>query len=203
MLYIGTSNTIKTANMIALVNLINPILEVRDIFEFKFPPPKEVGSTESERALMKANYYFLHLASPVISEDDGIYFDKNLPVAMGKEVAATNQSIVGDKFSFWRQMFIDYSVTSGVLKKAYAIATDSFKDVKVVTVPFKIIISQDAISDTESFFNQFIVPDGFDCSLSMSSIDEKKAFRLKYLVTPVRELLIEAKIFDNKFHEQK
>lgn len=192
MLYLGTHNAEKAKNMKVALKLAIGDITLSDIFSFNIPSPKEVGETEIDRAKLKSGYYFQHLNVPVISEDDGFYFE-NHPQVGGLSVSDIDTGGLST-FDFWKNLFMENSVNNGILRKAYSICTQDYHNSTSVDIPFSLLIPERSTSAHSNTLNQFIVPDGFQNTIASMTDSERNEFRLKYLVDPIRGLLSQSLI---------
>lgn len=187
MLYLGTHNTEKAKNMEVALKLAVGDITLSDIFSFNIPSPNEVGETEIDRAKLKSEYYFQHLNAPVISEDDGFYFDNHLLID-GLSVSDIDTGGL-PAFDFWKNIFVKNDINKGVLRKAYSICTEDYHGSINIGIPFSLLISEKTTSVLGNILNQFIVPNGCQNSIAYMTNSERNEFRLKYLVDPIKGLL--------------
>lgn len=192
MLYLGTHNAEKAKNMEVTLKLAIGDIALSDIFSFNFPSPKEVGETEIDRAKLKSGYYFQHLNVPVISEDDGFYFENN-PQIGGLSVSDIDTGGLST-FDFWKNLFMENGVNKGILRKAYSICTQDHHNSTSVDIPFFIFAKKKQSTVNQNALNQFIVPNGFQNPIAYMTNSERHEFRLKYLVDPIKGLLIRSNL---------
>lgn len=197
MVYIGTTNPQKIENIGALLRLTNSRLSYHDIIGLHITPPSETGANESERAQQKADYYFSHVHKPVISEDDGIYFDQKVPAATGIHFADTNRATLERPLDFWKDIFKKNAVVSGTLHKAYAVVTERFKNTCTATIPFTITDPATDVRNQNNVLNYFLVPKGFTSPIATMTDAERLNFRKQFLLEPVRNLLRQSGLLEN------
>lgn len=175
--------------MEALLLMIEPGLKITSVSECGLNVPAEDGNTEAERALRKALYYFSLVHAPVLSEDDGIYFDGDLPVDVGINIANSYQEAGGSPFDFWNNLLKTHNVISGILKKSYALVTNKSSDTRLATIPFTVATLTGCESIEENVMNHFIIPLGSTSAIAAMSVAERQNFRMRYLAEPVSALL--------------
>lgn len=175
--------------MEALLLMIKPDLEISGVLERGLKIPAEDANTETKRALHKALYYFSRVHAPVLSEDDGIYFDGDLPVDVGINIANSYQAAGEKPLDFWNNLLKMHGTRTGILKKAYALVTDKTSDIWLITIPFAVATSAGHESIEGNVMNHFIIPFGSTSAIASMSDAERKNFRMKYLAEPVSDLL--------------
>ena len=190
MMYLGTQNPAKAKSMATILHMVTGDIVVSDIFTFRFDPPFETGTSETERAKSKSAYYFQRLNTPVISADDGFYFSQPTPIDPLSVSDVDTKGIAANVF--WRDLFTKHNVTGGVLRKAYSVCTaDTNKSVSV-DIPFSVEAHSQSNGETDSnVLNQIIIPSGFSVSIADMTEAQLLEYRIKYLVTPIKKLLQE------------
>lgn len=158
--------------------------------------PAELGRSEEENAVIKANYYANQTQILSLAEDDGIYFedviDEYQPKYLVRRIIEEAELSGKSHYHTWEDIVSRINVTRGYIIKSFALASpDGLLSTSEARIPVSISIptSQPNLSTvTRNFLNFFMTPDGF-CR-PFAELDEKSrlSYSRKYFSDPIKKL---------------
>lgn len=198
-IYVATTSIPRYRGIARTIRLIDNNIEIKDIFRLNIIAPQEKGKNESEIARQKVVYYQKILKNNVLCEDDGIYFAGVKDKFQIKHLVHRKNIKIGqNKLDFWLKYLRKHRISSGILKKVFALSVKNRCFVEKVQIPIKFCYQSSNKNESRNIFNELMIPDKFTKSFSEMGEKEKVLFSKLYLVYPLKKLLLRLRLFSKK-----
>ena len=180
-IYIATKNPDKLKSIRRALQLITKDIKIIGI-DSSLTECKETGKNSRENVLLKAKHYFNFTQDNTLAEDDSIYFNSLPHHKQPKHLAKMFVKKTVKYQNYWKNFLNKYNPKSGKIVKYFCYISQN-KKIKClgVNIPF-IVTTSSKVKRSKNFINNFIIPKGFNKTLSQMDRAEKKEFSLKYIV---------------------
>lgn len=187
-IYIATKNPDKFKSIRRAFQLITKDIKIIGI-DPSLPECKETGKNSRENALLKAKHYFNFTKDNTLAEDDSIYFNDLSHDKQPKHLAKTFvEKNVKDQ-NYWKNFLNKHDLKTGKIVKYFCyISKDKKTKYLLINIPFRVTNST-KIKNSKNFINNFIIPKGFNKTLSQMNQAERNEFSLKYIAPILTKII--------------
>lgn len=187
-IYIATKNPDKFKSIRRAFQLITKDIKIIGI-DPSLPEYKETGKNSRENALLKAKHYFNFTKDNTLAEDDSIYFNDLSHDKQPKHLAKTFVEKTVKDQNYWKNFLNKHDLKTGKIVKYFCyISKDKKTKYLLINIPFRVTNST-KIKNSKNFINNFIIPKGFNKTLSQMNQAERNEFSLKYIAPILTKII--------------